>query len=309
MHDFDFSTSQPPKYIDHRAVDWPKVRRTRCQFYQRFEYVYPGPIYNLRQRLVIVPADRYGTQQVLDHQLTVNPLPISMRQDSDSFGNRVLELEVPQADRLVSFVAQMIVESAALDSERPLISAREAQYFLEHTALTMPDERIRGIARQLRSEAASEHDLAQRINDWVYSAMRYKSGVTTVKTSAAEALTLGQGLCQDYAHLMLAICRTADLPARYISGHMLGEGGSHAWVEVFLPTQGGLGAFAFDPTNKRQPHLGYVTVAVGRDYQDVSPTSGSFTAPYGGQLTCSKRAGLTLVEYLNGDTLQSSLIS
>ena len=136
--------------------------------------------------------------------------------------------------------------------------------------------------------------------------MRYKSGVTTVRTTAAEALALGQGLCQDYAHLMLAVCRTAGLPARYVSGHLLGEGGSHAWVEVFLPTETGLSAVAFDPTNKRQPHLGYVTVAVGRDYQDVSPTSGSFTAPYGGQLTCSKRAGLTLVEYLNGDTLTST---
>jgi transglutaminase-like putative cysteine protease len=108
---------------------------------------------------------------------------------------------------------------------------------------------------------------------------------------------------------MIAICRTAGLPARYVSGHLLGEGGSHAWVEVFLPVEGGLGTFAFDPTNKRQPHLGYVTVAVGRDYQDVSPTSGSFTAPYGGQLSCSKRAGLTLVEYHNGETLQSSLAS
>ena len=307
MHDFDLSASQPPKFIDYRAVDWSNVRRTRCQFYQRFEYVYPGPIYNLKQRLVIVPADRDGAQQLLDHQLTVNPLPISMRQDSDNFGNRVLELEVPQADRVVSFEARMIVERAAYDLQRPVISPAEAQYFLAPTPLTMPDDRIRVIASQLRSEATSEHDLAQRISDWVYGAMRYKSGITTVKTSAAEALALGQGLCQDYAHLMLATCRTAGLPARYVSGHLLGEGGSHAWVEVFLPMQGGLGAFAFDPTNKRQPHLGYVTVAVGRDYRDVSPTSGSFTAPYNGQLTCSKRAGLTLVEYLNGDTLESSL--
>ena len=64
-------------------------------------------------------------------------------------------------------------------------------------------------------------------------------------------------------------------------------------------------ACAFDPTNGRRPHLGYITVAVGRDYSDVSPTSGSFIAPYGGQLTCSKRAGLTLVEYVNGDIARS----
>jgi len=303
------SASQRMEFIDFRAVDWQNVRRTRCQFYQRFEYVYPGPIYNLKQRLVIIPADQYGTQQLLDHQLTVNPVPVSMRQGADNFGNRVLELEVPEADGVVSFEAQMIIESALHDLQRPTISPLEAEYFLQPTPLTMPDAHITLIARQLRSKAVSEYDLAQQINVWVYGAMRYASGITTVKTSAAQALALGQGLCQDYAHLMLAICRAAGLPARYVSGHLLGEGGSHAWVEVFIPTQGGLSAFAFDPTNKRQPHLGYVTVAVGRDYQDVSPTSGSFTAPYGGKLSCSKRGGLTLVEYHNGDTLHSNLVS
>ncbi|MEO8394947.1 MAG: transglutaminase family protein [Chloroflexota bacterium] len=296
-------------YIDYRGVDWPKVRRTRTHFYQRFEYVYPGPIYNLKQRLVIVPADQFGAQHLLDHQVAISPLPVSMRQIADTFGNRVLELEVLEADRVVSFEARMIVENAADNAQSSLTSPAEARHFLKHTRLTMPDMHIRAIARQLLVEATSPHDLARRINDWVYGVMRYKGGVTTVKTSAAAALALGQGLCQDYSHLMLAVCRTAGLPARYISGHLLGEGGSHAWVDVFLPTKNGQSFVAFDPTNHRQPHLGYVTVAVGRDYFDVSPTSGSFTAPYGGKLTCSKHAGLTLVEYLNGVTLTSNLAS
>lgn len=313
MNSAPFSGSQQVEFIDYRLVDWAKVQRIRTHFYQRFEYVYPGPIYNLKQRLVIVPADRFGAQQLLDHQLATNPPPIAMRQIIDNFGNRVLELEVPQADRVVSFEVQMVVESALDNLHRPAISpvsaVTEAQRFLDTTPLTTPNGRIRVIARRMRSEATTEHDLALRINDYVYEAMQYKSGVTTVNTSAAEALSLGQGMCQDYAHLMLAICRAAGLPARYVSGHLLGEGGSHAWVEVFLPAPSGLIAFAFDPTNKRQPHLGYVTVAVGRDYHDVSPTSGSFTAPYGGQLTVRKRAGLTQVEYLNGDMLHSGLVS
>lgn len=258
---------------------------------------------------MIVPADRYGAQHVLAHHVTVNPSPAAIRQTADSFGNRVLELNVPAVDRMIAFEAQMTVESAVYDLQRPAISHTEAAHFTEPTPLTMPDDRIRVIARQLQDAATSEYDLAQRINDWVNKAMHYQGGVTNVDTTAAEALSVGQGLCQDYAHLMLAILRSAGMPARYVSGHLLGEGGSHAWVEVFLPTQGRLSAVAFDPTNGRQPHLGYVTVAVGRDYQDVSPTSGSFTAPYGGKLTFHKRAGLTLVEYLNGDTLQSSLAS
>lgn len=302
-------SAQPLEFIDYRRVDWRNVRRTRCQFYQRFEYVYPGPIYNLKQRLVIIPADRYGAQQVLDHQVAANPSPVTIRQTADSFGNRVLELDVPAVDGMISFEAQMTVESAVYDLQRPAISPAEALHFAEPTPLTMPDDRIRVIARQLQDAATSEYALAQSINGWVNEAMHYRSGVTSINTTAAEVLTIRQGLCQDYTHLMLAICRTASLSARYVSGHLLGEGGSHAWVEVFLPTQGGLGTFAFDPTNGRQPHLGYVTVAVGRDYRDVSPTSGSFTAPYGGQLTFRKRAGLTLVEYSNGETLQSSLAS
>jgi transglutaminase-like putative cysteine protease len=297
------------EFIDYRAVVWPNVQRTRCQFYQRFEYVYPGPIYNLKQRLIIIPADRYGTQQLLNHQLAANPAPAAVRQMADSFGNRVLELEVPQADRVVSFEVQMTVESVLHDRQNMAISPAEAEHFLQPTPLTMPDAQIRLIAQQLQAEAATDYVLAYRINEWVSNAMHYSSGKTTVETTAVEALAVGQGLCQDFAHLMIAICRAADLPARYVSGHLLGEGGSHAWVEVVIPTETGLSAFAFDPTNKRLPHLGYVTVAVGRDYHDVSPTSGSFTAPYGGQLTCRKRAGLTLVEYRSGETLVSNLAS
>ncbi len=79
--------------------------------------------------------------------------------------------------------------------------------------------------------------------------MRYGWGVTNVETTAAEALRLGQGLCQDYAHIMLAICRAANLPARYASGHLLAEGGSHAWVECCSQT----GTAATRPCRSTRP--------------------------------------------------------
>ncbi len=108
-------------------------------------------------------------------------------------------------------------------------------------------------------------------------------------------------MCQDYAHCMLALCRLCGLPARYVSGHLLGEGGTHAWVEVLVPhpqDREALRAVAFDPTHDRRPGLRYVTVAVGRDYGDVPPTSGTFEGPYGGELTTHKRAAVTRVEYV-----------
>lgn len=303
----DFSASQHTSFLDHQAVQWSQVRRARFLFYQRFQYEYPGPIENLKQRLIVFPTDQYGTQVLRDHVLEITPqlTALNKRQAADPFGNRVLEVEVPQVEQTVSFETLMIVEHDADLVMRPTITQADAAHFLKQTRLTTPDARIKAVARQLSASAATPYELAGRIHAWVHGAMRYAGGVTTVATTAAQALAVGAGLCQDYAHLMLSICREAGLPARYVSGHLMGEGGSHAWVEVILPTEHGLSAFAFDPTNDRQPHLGYVTVAVGRDYRDISPTSGSFTAPYGGQLTCSKRAGLTRVEFLNGEILSA----
>lgn len=303
----DFSASQHTQFIDHRTVQWSQVRRARFLFYQRFQYEYPGPIRDLKQRLIVFPTDQYGTQVLREHTLAITPQPVALnrRQAADPFGNRVLEVEVPQVAQTVAFETLMIVEHDADLMTRPKITQSDADHFVTQTRLTTPDARIKAVARQLAASASTPYELAGRIHAWVYGAMRYASGVTTVETTAAEALTVGAGLCQDYAHLMLSICREAGLPARYVSGHLLGEGGSHAWVEVILATENGLSAFAFDPTNDRRPHLGYVTVAVGRDYRDISPTSGSFTAPYGGHLTCSKRAGLTMVEFLNGEVLSA----
>ncbi|OLB97454.1 MAG: hypothetical protein AUI15_12390 [Actinobacteria bacterium 13_2_20CM_2_66_6] len=137
--------------------------------------------------------------------------------------------------------------------------------------------------------------LADRINDWVYQSMTYRYGVTGVRTTAAEALACGAGVCQDYAHLMLALCRACGLPSRYVSGHLLGQGGTHAWVEVILPTRDGTGdaiAHAFDPTHASRGGLGYVKVAVGGDYSDVAPTSGTYVSGAQGRLTATKRVSL-----------------
>lgn len=296
------------EFIDERALDWSNVRRVQCQFYQRFHYAYPGPIRHLKQRLMVIPADHYGTQHLYSHSISVDPAADVTRQQTDLFGNRIFDLAFSQADTPIAFEVLMLVESHAQMQNRPTVSPMMMDYLLKPTPLTKPNIEMEGIARQLQAETSDSYELAQRICDWVYKAMRYQNAVTTVETTAAEALAFGQGLCQDYAHLMIAICRKAGLAARYVSGHLLGEGGSHAWVEVVLPTENGFSAFAFDPTNNCHPDLSYITVAVGRDYRDVSPTSGTFIAPYSGQLTCSKRAGLTLVEYLSGDILESQLL-
>jgi transglutaminase-like putative cysteine protease len=162
---------------------------------------------------------------------------------------------------------------------------------LAPSELTEPDRALRRAARRISLPGDAGLGLAQRINAWVAAHMRYRHDVTSVRTTAAEALAVGAGVCQDYAHVMLALCRLSGLPARYVSGHMVGEGGSHAWVEVLLPSATGrssLVAVPFDPTNNRLAGPSYLTVAVGRDNADVAPTHGSYCGPAGGTLTTSK---------------------
>jgi hypothetical protein len=88
---------------------------------------------------------------------------------------------------------------------------------------------------------------APRIDRGVHAAITYEYGTTTVETTAAEALAGGRGVCQDQAHLMLALCHLLGLPARYVSGHLLGQGGTHAWAEVIVPSGGEAMATPFDP--------------------------------------------------------------
>ena len=94
-------------------------------------------------------------------------------------------------------------------------------------------------------------------------------------TTAAEAWQLRQGVCQDMAHVMIAMCTSLGICSRYVSGHLVGEGASHAWTEVLDPARGVV--VAIDPTHRRRTDLRYITTATGRDYHDVAPTSGTYT--------------------------------
>jgi transglutaminase-like putative cysteine protease len=290
--------------LDHRGVNWSCVRRTAYLIHQHLRYEYPGPIEDLRHRLVIVPPERYGDQRRVFHKLEVSAASVETRSAEDPFGNVVIAVSVPRVEQAIDFEAWIVVERRAGGGPHRLPAAWLVDPRLrEPSRLTQPDVALRAAAARLAGGAARGLDLAARINAWVYETLRYAPGVTGVKTTAAEALALRQGVCQDYAHAMLALCRLCDLPARYVSGHLLGEGGTHAWVEVLLPAEDAPDsavAVAFDPTHARRAGLSYVTVAVGRDYLDVAPTSGAYRAAYGGQLSARKRVGLAAVEYASG---------
>jgi transglutaminase-like putative cysteine protease len=162
--------------------------------------------------------------------------------------------------------------------------------YLRPTHLTRADEAITELA------LAGDHPDVASICDRVFRAMTYRWGVTGVHTTAAEALLGGVGVCQDFAHIMLAACRRAGLPARYVSGHLVGEGGSHAWVEVLHPDPARPGTWlaeGWDPTHNRRTTGDYLVVAVGRDYADAAPMSGTFEGDdVIGTLSVDKRLSL-----------------
>jgi len=283
--------------IDPASVDWTRARRASYQLKQTFRYEYPAPVLNLNHRLVVVPPERFGGQRRLSHNVSVILDGARIENRSDRFGNVVYDVFAPRVPGVVEFIAEVAVERAATPN-RLTDGWLGDRYLLEPSRLTEADDSISRAADDLIEQAEWGLSLADRINDWVYQSMTYRHGVTGVRTTAAEALALGAGVCQDYAHVMLAMCRACRLPSRYVSGHLLGQGGTHAWVEVVLPTDDGTGdaiAHAFDPTHASRGGLGYVTVAVGADYSDVAPTSGTFSG-LRGTLTATKRVTLTEIE-------------
>jgi transglutaminase-like putative cysteine protease len=249
--------------VDHRTL-------RRVVLDQRIRYSYSSPVTDLHQHLKVVPPAAHGSQRRRRWHLEVDGVPSSSTRASlDPFGNLTIAVDVPRVEAAVEFVVN--VEADSESTGRPHLVVRDRRY-LEHTPLTEADDAIIDLALTGSPDAES---LCQR----VHQALTYQWGITDVHTTASEALTGGRGVCQDYAHIMLAACRAAGQPARYVSGHLTGEGGSHAWVETLRPHPADPGTWlaeGWDPTHNRRTDVTYLAVAVGRDYTDTAPMSGTF---------------------------------
>jgi transglutaminase-like putative cysteine protease len=295
---------QLPGLIDEREVDWPRVASVSYLVQQRFRYRYSRPIHALRHRLMVVPPDRHGDQRTVASHVGVSAA-VSAERRTDEHGNVCVEFVLPRVEAFVEFEARIVVSRTAAGEGSDLHEADRLtdRRLLDPTPLTAPTPALARAARRLGDTGARGPELAEAANAWTHRALEYRRGVTAVHTTAAGALAAGGGVCQDFAHVMLALCRLLELPARYVSGHLLGEGGTHAWVEVLLPDPAGSGlaaAFPFDPTHGGTPGLTHVTVATGRDYRDVAPTSGTYTGAATGRLSASKRVDIIGVDHARG---------
>jgi transglutaminase-like putative cysteine protease len=137
----------------------------------------------------------------------------------------------------------------------------------------------------------------QELMHLVNQRLEYVAGVTTVETTVVEVLGEPRGVCQDFAHLLIGLCRSVAIPARYVSGYIAADSGgprrgtraSHAWVEAFTPTHGWRG---LDPTNDLVASAYHVKLAIGRDYSDIPPHRGTFRGPAQEQLSVEVSASV-----------------
>jgi transglutaminase-like putative cysteine protease len=266
MHD-EFVESLPSSY-DRDAVI--AANRATYVLHQTVGYEYARPVHNLRQRLMVMPRERHGDQQRLIHRFDVSAARNTrVRKRADRFGNTVVQVTVPSVEDTIAFSTKAVmVRHRTSMGSLPWDAAVPTR-----TPLTAPDAAIREAASAFEP-VADVLETADAISDFINESFEYAHGATCVRTTAAEAWGLRRGVCQDMAHVMIAMCTSLGICSRYVSGHLVGDGASHAWVEVLDPARRVV--VAIDPTHRRRTDLRYVTTATGRDYRDVAPTSGTY---------------------------------
>src|SRR5215216_639970 len=164
------------QFIDHRSLTWSNIRQTDYWVHKRFQYTYPGPVRELRQRLLVVPPEQYGDQRL--HAFAGRIVGAEGTQSSsiDAFGNRVLSFYIPEVPFDITFEIALKIERAGYPDVLPAITAAQAAQFLDETPLTAGDARIAAQARALAAQHPSPQVLAEAINTWVWQTMRYGWG-------------------------------------------------------------------------------------------------------------------------------------
>jgi transglutaminase-like putative cysteine protease len=273
-------------------VSW----RIRVEHRSRYEYA--DVVYSSYNEARITPMTT-TSQLVLDARVEVQPVDHPLRY-LDYWGSVVHAFDVQQPHRELEVIGRSVVETTVPPPPDSHLSWPELHgegvrdefaEFLAPTRQVPVDPRVSDVAAALQGGHAPE-TAGLAVVGWVRDQLTYVTGTTQVHTSAIEAWDGGQGVCQDFAHLALAVVRAMGIPARYCSGYLhpdpdagIGptlEGQSHAWLEIWTGDWQ-----AFDPTNGSPIGDRHVLVARGRDYADVSPIKGIFHGGHTSQLQVS----------------------
>ena len=269
-------------------------------------YTYAAPARYCVMRLCLKPgAD--ARQRLLSFDVATEPAA-TVNAETDAFGNtrHLLNLHRPHQGLAITAASSVDVlppdpVPEALDAGAwPRIRAKRNTFadweFTRPSALTGPSPALAAFVRRHGIGPLDDPLTSlRRLSDVLHDSFTYCPGSTSVISTVEHILETGHGVCQDYAHVMIAIARSWGIPTRYVSGylHVTGADGeqapetaTHAWAECRLP---GLGWIGFDPTNQTLADQHHVRVAVGRDYHDVSPTRGIFRGATKSNLTVNVR--------------------
>lgn len=266
------------------------------------EYQYAWPV-SLSQQLLHLQPRELPYQTILAHELTLNPTPSRQLTDLDSFGNPCTRLEINQPHAQLHVIAEIKIAVTARQYSKPFGASPPWENVVQacnyHRGPKSP-ELLEALGfRQESPFIRIKHQFAHYTADCftprrpllaaVHSLMAkihreftFDPQATQIATPLTQVLEQKRGVCQDFAHLMLACLRSLGLPARYVSGYLLtmpppgqprliGADASHAWVSVYCPD---FGWVDFDPTNNIIPSTDHITLAWGRDFSDVSPLRG-----------------------------------
>jgi transglutaminase-like putative cysteine protease len=272
-------------------------------------YRYQPHVDNAQHVAYLTPAQSVH-QQLLEHHLSITPAPDECESRLDIYGNTRTFFSIQASHPVLSVTARSVVVTTArpsVSSDLPWESVQEQFRYHAQAAYHSAAEFVFAspyvpIHGDFQAYALPSFAPGMRLTDCAHSLMMrihsdfvYETHSTQVNTPTLQALAQRRGVCQDFAHIMVACWRAMGLPARYVSGYVLtqppagqarlvGCDASHAWASIFLPgadpldghkPSGDMGQWLdFDPTNNRTAGEDYVTLATGRDFSDVSPLRG-----------------------------------
>ncbi len=244
-----------------------------------------------------------GHQHCMTFNLDVSPAA-NIMQYRDFTGNTVHHFDIAGKHSQVKVTAHSTVEvqedpievlpnasaAGSWDDLDRAIAAEDYWEMLLPSQFAKSSPRLEALAQELRCERRDTPlQLVAELNQAIYDSFAYAKNSTNVDSPIDDALESRKGVCQDFAHIMIALVRPLRIPCRYVSGYMYHraetaeknqspekkdrslEGASHAWIEALIPN---LGWIAFDPTNNLIGVDRHIRVAIGRDYSDVPPTRG-----------------------------------
>lgn len=277
---------------------------TRFSVVHRTEYQYGLPMSDGYTVAHLLPRDT-PTQRVVSAEIQVTPDPDEYEEHIDLFGNRVVRIGVHHPHDHLGVTGRCLVDVDAVplqiapehstpwdDVAQQLWMARgeraaEVGPFAAPTAATPAIPELDHLAADLFVPGAGIVDVIRSLSTRIHQEFMFDASFSDVSTPIAAVCAARRGVCQDFAHLMIACLRSRGLAARYVSGYietepppgetkLTGSDASHAWVSVWVPELGWLDA---DPTNDQVPPQRHITVAWGRDYFDVTPVRGVVIGP------------------------------